>query len=80
MTYIQRQGWHKELPWCFQAICHRNFDKMPYIEEYVKESITGSARCDLGQFRRFCQNGKVDPARYDDLVESLLDNVEVVPM
>jgi len=36
ITYIQRMGWTKELPWCYQAICHRNFDKMPYIEEYIR--------------------------------------------
>uniref|UniRef100_A0A7S2TEI5 EF-hand domain-containing protein n=1 Tax=Lotharella oceanica TaxID=641309 RepID=A0A7S2TEI5_9EUKA len=36
IAYIRRMGWQVELPWCFQVICHRNFDKMPYIEKWVK--------------------------------------------
>jgi len=80
ISYIQRQGWHKELPWCFQVICHRNFDKMPYIEEYVKTSILSSGNCSLPEFRPHCKGGKVDPEKYDTLIESLLDAVKVLPI
>mmetsp|Transcript_30205 Transcript_30205/g.73517 ORF Transcript_30205/g.73517 Transcript_30205/m.73517 type:complete len:457 (+) Transcript_30205:224-1594(+) len=81
IAYIQRMGWHKELPWCFQAICHRNFDKMPYIENSVKETLLASARCDLDSIRPYCTSeGKLDNNLLDKFVEFLVTNVKVVPM
>eukprot|EP00466_Bigelowiella_natans_P011494 jgi/Bigna1/78396/fgenesh1_pg.54_\ len=81
ITYIQRQGWHKELPWCFQVICHRNFDKMPYIEDYIKESITKSIKCDIPKIKPFCTpHGILDDTRYSALIDSLLDSVKVIPI
>jgi len=81
ITYIQRQGWHKELPWCFQVICHRNFDKMPYIEGYIKESITKSMKCDIPKIAPFCTpDGTLDDTRYSALIDSLLDSVKVIPI
>jgi len=81
VTYIQRMGWMFELPWCFQAICHRNFDKMPYIGDYVKESLSNSANCSVPEIKPYCNSSnKIGPEKYNDFVESLLDKVKVVPM
>mmetsp|Transcript_25289 Transcript_25289/g.44951 ORF Transcript_25289/g.44951 Transcript_25289/m.44951 type:complete len:301 (+) Transcript_25289:1065-1967(+) len=81
MTYIQRMGWQRELPWCFQAICHRNFDKMPYIGEYVKNSIMNSSQCWIPEIAPYCgSDSKLDPNKYEDFVDSLIDAVKIVPM